>query len=336
MPANQLSVPSTMILALQDDTSRHDAGRSLYGRSKARLPTGLASWPTRQGTCPIMAITARADGWLLPTNWPAWPAYSSSRPDTSGGYRVDGPLYGIAVPRLGRCESHVRRPPVEQVSRIGMDASKHIFQLHSADAAERPTLRTKLRHRETIAFFEHFCTSRCKKIAAVKIKLLAWHRADEGSRRLAQIPGGADRGDVADHGDASARVVPVGSAVRCLDRADAQGPLDSGQGAAGRDHAGGRRGAPQRARGRRHGPHQARARGALPWRHRVRGLDPGPPPAQAAEAGRGGAGQQARPHRLEADGHGRGLRRDAVARHRGGHVEISPGTKHDRPASVSS
>ena len=27
------------------------------------------------------------------------------------------------------------------------------------------------------------------KIAAVEIKLLAWHRADERSRRLAQIPG---------------------------------------------------------------------------------------------------------------------------------------------------
>src|SRR5215211_3531957 len=43
-PANQLTVPSAMILALRDDTSRHDAGRSLYGRSKARLPTGTSYW----------------------------------------------------------------------------------------------------------------------------------------------------------------------------------------------------------------------------------------------------------------------------------------------------
>jgi len=64
-----------MILALQDDTSRHDAGRSLYGRSKARLPTGPASWPTRRGTCPIMVLRARCGRWLLPTSWPAWPAY---------------------------------------------------------------------------------------------------------------------------------------------------------------------------------------------------------------------------------------------------------------------
>src|SRR3954451_6810210 len=90
MPANQLTVPSLMILALRGDTSRHDAGRSLYGRSRARLPTGPASWPTRWGTCPTMVLEARADGWLLPTSWPVWPAYSSSRPDASGGYRRDG------------------------------------------------------------------------------------------------------------------------------------------------------------------------------------------------------------------------------------------------------
>src|SRR3954454_6348501 len=50
-----------MILALRDDTSRHDACRSLYGRSKARLPTGPASRPTRRGTCPIMVLTTRVD-----------------------------------------------------------------------------------------------------------------------------------------------------------------------------------------------------------------------------------------------------------------------------------
>src|SRR5215210_4278645 len=58
-PANQLTMPSAMILALRDDTSRHDVCRSLYGRSKARLPTGPArgqpvgahvpSWCSRHG-----------------------------------------------------------------------------------------------------------------------------------------------------------------------------------------------------------------------------------------------------------------------------------------------
>jgi transposase len=43
---------------------------------------------------------------------------------------------------------------VEQISRIGMDTSKHIFQLHGVNAAEEPVLRKKLRRKEMFAFFE--------------------------------------------------------------------------------------------------------------------------------------------------------------------------------------
>ncbi len=43
---------------------------------------------------------------------------------------------------------------MNQVSRIGMDTSKHIFQLHGVDAAEAPVLRKKLRRKEMVAFFE--------------------------------------------------------------------------------------------------------------------------------------------------------------------------------------
>jgi len=42
---------------------------------------------------------------------------------------------------------------VEQVIRIGMDTSKHFFQLHGVDAAERPVLRRKLRRNDVVAFF---------------------------------------------------------------------------------------------------------------------------------------------------------------------------------------
>src|SRR5829696_5205510 len=54
MPANQLTVPSLMILPLQDDTSRHDAGRSPYGRSKARLPVRALEGATSYWAC-VMA-----------------------------------------------------------------------------------------------------------------------------------------------------------------------------------------------------------------------------------------------------------------------------------------
>lgn len=43
---------------------------------------------------------------------------------------------------------------MEQISRIGMDTSKHIFQIHGVDAAETPVLRKKLRRKDMVAFFE--------------------------------------------------------------------------------------------------------------------------------------------------------------------------------------
>ena len=43
---------------------------------------------------------------------------------------------------------------MEQISRIGMDTSKHIFQLHGVNAAEAPILRKRLRRKEMVTFFE--------------------------------------------------------------------------------------------------------------------------------------------------------------------------------------
>jgi transposase len=43
---------------------------------------------------------------------------------------------------------------VEQITRIGMDTSKQIFQLHGVNAAEDVVLRKKLRRKEMVAFFE--------------------------------------------------------------------------------------------------------------------------------------------------------------------------------------
>jgi len=41
-----------------------------------------------------------------------------------------------------------------KISRIGIDTSKSVFQLHGVDEAEQPVLRRKLRRREFLAFFE--------------------------------------------------------------------------------------------------------------------------------------------------------------------------------------
>ena len=43
---------------------------------------------------------------------------------------------------------------MEQISRIGMDTSKHFFQLHGVNAVEKVVLRKKLRRKEMIAFFK--------------------------------------------------------------------------------------------------------------------------------------------------------------------------------------
>ena len=42
---------------------------------------------------------------------------------------------------------------MNEIIRIGMDTSKHIFQLHGVNADERPVLRRKFRRREMVAFF---------------------------------------------------------------------------------------------------------------------------------------------------------------------------------------
>jgi len=47
-----------------------------------------------------------------------------------------------------------RGPSVEQISRIGMDTSKHFFQFHGVNAAENVVLRKKLRRKEMVAFFK--------------------------------------------------------------------------------------------------------------------------------------------------------------------------------------
>jgi transposase len=42
---------------------------------------------------------------------------------------------------------------VDEIIRIGMDTSKHFYQLHGVNAAEEPVLRKKLRRKEMMGFF---------------------------------------------------------------------------------------------------------------------------------------------------------------------------------------
>ncbi len=42
---------------------------------------------------------------------------------------------------------------MKQIARLGMDTSKHFFQLHGVNADEKPVLRKKMRRKEMIDFF---------------------------------------------------------------------------------------------------------------------------------------------------------------------------------------
>src|SRR5271166_3180604 len=62
---------------------------------------------------------------------------------------------GIECARMRSCvDLKQRRPSVDQISRIGMDTSKHVFQLHGVNDAGVPVLRKKLRRNEMVAFFK--------------------------------------------------------------------------------------------------------------------------------------------------------------------------------------
>src|SRR6185437_9933222 len=68
-------------------------------------------------------------------------------------------VQGGRPPTASMCQNEVvvdlrRRPFVDQIIRIGMDTSKHVFQLYGVNSAEQPVLRKKLRRKDMVAFFE--------------------------------------------------------------------------------------------------------------------------------------------------------------------------------------
>jgi transposase len=68
---------------------------------------------------------------------------------------------------------------VNQFIRIGMDTSKHIFQLHGVDAAERPVLRKKLSRKQVLEFFA--------KLPATVIGMEACGASQYWARELAKL-----------------------------------------------------------------------------------------------------------------------------------------------------
>jgi transposase len=80
------------------------------------------------------------------------PVFSTGSAALDGG--VDGPRTASMCQNEVVVDLKQRRPSVEQIIRIGIDTSKHVFQLHGVNAAEEPVLRKKLRRKEMVVFFE--------------------------------------------------------------------------------------------------------------------------------------------------------------------------------------
>src|SRR6266571_3121217 len=95
-------------------------------------------------------------GRRLSSPMPAIPGRTSGRnmPTAASSVGVDGPRRHRACQNEVVADLRQRRPSVDQISRIGMDTSKHIFQLHGVNTAEEPVLRKKLRRKEMFAFLE--------------------------------------------------------------------------------------------------------------------------------------------------------------------------------------
>ncbi|MDA9504651.1 transposase, partial [Bradyrhizobium sp. CCBAU 11386] len=68
---------------------------------------------------------------------------------------------------------------VSEVIRIGIDTSKHIFQLHGVDAAERPVLRKRLTRKQMLEFFA--------KLPATQVGMEACGAAHYWARELGKL-----------------------------------------------------------------------------------------------------------------------------------------------------
>jgi transposase len=68
---------------------------------------------------------------------------------------------------------------VEQIIRVGMDTSKHIFQLHGVDAAERPVLRKRVGRKQMVALLA--------KLPATVIGMEACGAAHYWARELGKL-----------------------------------------------------------------------------------------------------------------------------------------------------
>jgi transposase len=109
------------------------------------------------------------------------------------------------------------------IIRIGVDTSKHLFQVHGVDEAEQPALAL-----EMLGVLFAQVAAIGVKLKALEAELMAWHRSDPVSQCLATQPGIGPIGAVSftlKVGDPKGfrSGVPLGAPLRRLARHPAQG-----------------------------------------------------------------------------------------------------------------
>src|SRR5438094_3096359 len=74
-------------------------------------------------------------------------------PTRSSNDGVDGPLWHLGARMMVGETHHRREPSMGEVTTIGLDLAKHVFQVHGVDASGATVLRKQLRRSQVVAFF---------------------------------------------------------------------------------------------------------------------------------------------------------------------------------------
>src|SRR6202011_5346963 len=66
---------------------------------------------------------------------------------------MDAPCTGVECAKMEVLLTAQQGTPMREITVIGLDLAKHVFQVHGADHDGRPVLRKRLRRNQVLEFF---------------------------------------------------------------------------------------------------------------------------------------------------------------------------------------
>src|ERR1700736_946035 len=66
---------------------------------------------------------------------------------------MDAPCTGVECAKMEVLLTAQQGTPMSEITVIGLDLAKHVFQVHGADPDGRPVLRKRLRRNQVLEFF---------------------------------------------------------------------------------------------------------------------------------------------------------------------------------------